>query len=203
MRFGNMMLALGLLMAPTLASAQQDPSARIDAALANAARAEIPVSLIQSKVQEGMAKGVPEARIAAAVEARLDALVRARNALDRAGAAAVAAGDLAIAADAIQAGVGLSAVVDVMTGTPPERRAVATAVLTELVGMGVASDVALARIQSAINAGGEALVNLPAEASANARGGARGGNRGNAGPPAGVDASVRGGVNVNPGRPNN
>lgn len=202
MRYRNLVLAAGLALLPMTADAQQGPETRIDAALGAATRAQIPVSLLESKVQEGRAKGVPEARIASAVEARLDALLRAQNALARGRADAVAAGDLSIAADALQAGVSETAVIDVMTRTPVQRRAVATAVLTELVRLGVASDVALSRVHAAIAAGGEALVNLPAQASdrAGARGGA--GVRVSPGPPVQVDAGARGGVNIGRGRPN-
>ena len=196
-------LAFGLAMLPAAVGAQQgNPAARIDAAMSAAAGADIPVALLESKVQEGRAKGVPEARIAAAVEARLDALVRARTALGRAGARAVGAGDLSVAADALQAGVAESSMVDVMTRVAAPRRAVATAVLTELVELGVASDVALARVHAAIAQGGEALVNLPAQASDRARGNGRGRVRVDVGPPPEVDAGVRGGNRGRGNRPN-
>ena len=202
MRLRNMVIGLGLAMLPLAAGAQQgDPGTRIDAAMAAAARAEIPVTLLESKVNEGRAKGIAEARIASAVEARLQALVRARTALERGRAQAVSAGELSIAADALQAGVREDAMVDVMTGAPAERRAVATAVLTELVELGLASEVALARVQAALAQGGEALVNLPGEASGRARGHGRGGVRGEVGNPVEVDAGVRGGIEIRRGRP--
>jgi hypothetical protein len=197
MRIRNLVTGLALALLPVAVGAQQgDPGARIDAAMQAAARAEIPVSLIQSKVSEGRAKGIAEARIASAVEARLEALVRAHSALARGRAQAISAGELSIAADALQAGVHESAMVDVMTGAPAARRAVATAVLTELVELGLASEVALARVQAAIAQGGEALVNLPGQASDRARGHGRGGVRGEVGNPAEVDAGVRGGIDV-------
>lgn len=197
MRYRNVMMGLALALLPVAVGAQQgDPEARIGAAMQAAARAEIPVSLIQSKVSEGRAKGVAEARIASAVEARLEALVRAQSALTRGRAQAVSAGELSIAADALQAGVHESAMVDVMTRAPAERRAVATAVLTELVELGLASEVALARVQAAIAQGGEALVNLPAEASDRGRGHGRGAAPGNIGSSPEVEAGVRGGVDV-------
>lgn len=193
--------ALGLLLAPAAVSAQQgEAAARIEAAFETATGAGIPVELLQSKVQEGRAKGVSEARIAAAVEARLTALTRAQGALTRGGARGVAAADLAVAADALQAGVAESAMVDVMTRAPQARRAVATAVLTELVELGLASEVALSRVHAAIAQGGEALVNLPGQVSENARANARGRVRVEVGPPAEVDAGVRG---RGRGRPNN
>lgn len=195
MSYRHLILALGLAIAPAGLNAQQAaPAARIDAALSTATRVGIPTSLLESKVQEGRAKGIPDVRIAAAVEARLDALVRARTALDRARAQAIGAAELSVAADALQAGVTETSMVEVMTRVSAPRRAVAAAVLTELVELGVASDVALARVHAAIAQGGEALVNLPAQASENARG------RGRVnGPPVEVDATVRGrGRNNNP-----
>lgn len=204
MRLRILMVGLGLALLPLAADAQQgDPATRIDAALQAAASARIPVSLIQSKISEGRAKGVAEARIANAVEARLGALVRAQSALARGNAQGITAADLSVAADALQAGVHESAMVDVMTGAPAERRAVATAVLTELVELGLASEVALARVQAAMAQGAEALVNLPAQASDRARvrggvgaGAGAGASGGVGNPSVGVDAGVRGGVDI-------
>ena len=182
-----------LLGAPLGLSGQQgDASARIESAFGAAAQAGIPVSLLESKVQEGRAKGVAEARIAAAVEARLGALVRAQTALTRAGARGLVAADLAVAADALQAGVAEASMVDVMTRVPAPRRAVATAVLTELVELGLASEVALSRVHAAVAQGGEALVNLPGQVSERARANARGRVNLELGPPAEVDAVIRG-----------
>ena len=193
MRYRVLMFALGLAMAPAAVSAQQTTSAaRIDAALETAVSAGIPVSLLESKVQEGRAKGVAEARIASAVEARLDALVRAQAALGRAQARGIGAAELSVAADALQAGVNERSMVRVMTEVPAPRRAVAAAVLTELVELGVASDVALQHVQDAVRRGGEALVNLPGEASERGLINGRGHGRVDAGPPVEVDASVRG-----------
>lgn len=195
MRTRHLVIAAALALLPGLAAGQQgDASARIDAAMHAAAAADVPVSLLESKVQEGRAKHVPEARIASAIETRLDALVRARHALGEARAEGVTAGELSLAADAVQAGVSETAVAAVMAGAPRERRAVATAVLTELVQAGVASDVALARVDAALAKGGQALLNLPAEAGAKSRG------RGNAGgsvtTPGGVDVGAHGGADV-------
>lgn len=193
MRYMKLFLALALAALPVTAGAQQAvPSARIDAAMSAAARGQIPVSLLESKVQEGRAKGIPEARIAAAVEARLNALVRAQTALARASARGIGAAELSVAADALQAGVSEASMVDVMTRVAPERRAVAAAVLTQLVQLGVASDVASARVHEAIARGGEALVNLPAQASERARVRVEGRGRVDAGPPIEVEAGVRG-----------
>lgn len=192
MRYRTWLTTLALALLPAALGAQQTPSARIETALAAAAAADIPVALLESKVLEGRAKGVAEGRIAAAVESRLDALVRAQTALTRAGTRGVVAADLAVAADALQAGVAETSMVDVMTRVAPQRRAVATAVLTELVELGLASDVALARVHAAVAQGGEALVNLPAQASERARGHGRGGVRLDVGPSVEVDDGIRG-----------
>ncbi|HEX6589411.1 MAG TPA: hypothetical protein VF039_10330 [Longimicrobiales bacterium] len=198
------LLALGFCLLPAALGAQQgDPATRIEATLGAAAEAGIPVALLESKVREGRAKGIPEARIAAAVEARFSALARARTALARAGAEGVVAADLAVAADALQAGVDEASMVDVMTRVPRERRAVATAVLTELVELGLASDVALERVKTAVRQGGEALVNLPSQVSERARANARGRVNVDVGPPAEVEAGARGRIDRPRGRPNN
>ena len=145
------------------------PQARIDAAMTAAARAEIPTSLLESKVREGQAKQVPMARIAAAVEARLEALLRARNALNRADAGVVAEGELLVAAEALRAGVSEAALIRITRDAPGERRAVATAVLTDLVRLGYDDGDAFARVNAALSGGPESLVNLRAEAAASLR----------------------------------
>ena len=176
MRRTTIITALAALALPVAAAAQQqgastDAGARIEASMQAAARAEIPTALLESKVKEGRAKGISEARIASALEARLDALVRARNALAGAGVEGIAEGDLAVAADAIQVGVQESALVEVATSAPPERRAVATAVLASLVQLGATSDQALTRVEGALGAGARALTDLHAEVAAQLRAG--------------------------------
>jgi hypothetical protein len=61
-----------LAMLPTALQAQ-NAEERIAAAMQYAQNAGIPVSLLDSKVQEGKAKGIPMDRIAAAVERRAEA----------------------------------------------------------------------------------------------------------------------------------
>lgn len=138
------------------------PQARIDAALSAAAKANVPVELVKSKIAEGEAKRVPPERIAAAVEARVTSLVRASETMKRAGVAIESAGELAVTADALDAGVGESAVVRVTREAPAERRTVAIAVLADLVRLGNASDRALARVSAAVTSSA-ALANLRAE----------------------------------------
>ena len=145
------------------------PEARIEAAMNAAAEARIPTSLLESKVREGEAKQVPMARVAAAVEARLEALMRARDALNRAEASVVSEGELLVAAEALRAGVSEQALIRVTREAPGERRAVATAVLTDLVRLGYENGDAFARVNAALSGGPEALVNLRAEAAASLR----------------------------------
>lgn len=138
------------------------PQARIDAAMQAAARADIPASLLKSKVEEGQAKQVPAQRIAAAVEARLDALLKASKAMKQAQIESTTEGELAVAADAMQAGVSQSSLIKVYRAAPNERRAVAVAVLTDLVRLGKANEHALARVSAAVRSNA-ALANLQAE----------------------------------------
>lgn len=147
--------------------------ARIRTTLEAAASAGIPQELLESKMKEGRAKGVAEDRIAAALETRLDALVRARDAMREAELETVTTGELSVAADAVQAGVSASVLADVVRSAPEERRLVATAVLASLVEVGVASEQARDRVRAALVAGPAALADLHAEVAAMLR--ARGG----------------------------
>jgi hypothetical protein len=140
----------------------QTPKARIDAAMHAAARAQIPAALLQSKVAEGEAKNVPQERIAAAVEARLQALVRASEAMKKAEVESASQSELAVSADALEAGVSESALIKVSRTAPAERRAVAVATLSGLVQLGHASERALERVSAAVRSNA-ALANLQAE----------------------------------------
>lgn len=161
MRTRTLCLVTLLAVAPMAAEAQDSTStARVEATLGAAAEAGIPVSLLERKIAEGRAKGVPMARIASAVEARLAALTSARDALVEAGMTSTTEGELSVAADAIQAGVSGAALAAVSTAAPPERRAVAIAVLSELVAQGRTSSEALVQVRDALAAGPEALANL-------------------------------------------
>ena len=160
-------LAAALVVAPAALFAQDSTAAggntadaRLATALDAAVEAGIPVSLLERKVAEGKAKGVPMARIAAAVEQRLDALTAARDALTKAGLESTTEGELSVAADAVQAGVSQTALLAISRRAPDESRAVAIAVLAELVAQGQASDQAVARVEAAIARGPEALANF-------------------------------------------
>jgi hypothetical protein len=218
----RLFVALWLALAAFPAAAHaQDPQQRIDAARRRAESAGIPVALLNSKVAEGRAKGVPLDRIAVAVERRLDALGRARDAM--AGVprgAPVSSDDLSVGADAIEAGVEPGVLRRLAVAAPAETRAQAIAVLTDLVSRGMSSENALARVTSALARGPEALRRLPGEAASErsrgngpppgrgnpgqGQGGARG--RGQGGPPAAVPGPTnrpdRGkGRGNNPNRP--
>jgi hypothetical protein len=176
MRTRDFCLMTLLAVAPMAAEAQDSTStARVEATLGAAAEAGIPVSLLERKIAEGRAKGVPMARIASAVEARLEALTSARDALVEAGLTSTTEGELSVAADAMQAGVSSAALATVSSSAPPERRAVAIAVLSELVAHGRSSSDALLQVRDALAAGPEALANLRAGSGVNAGVGGSGG----------------------------
>ncbi|HEX2094762.1 MAG TPA: hypothetical protein VHG28_20325 [Longimicrobiaceae bacterium] len=149
-----------LLLAPVTLGAQGtgDAAQRIEAAKRRAEAVGVPVGLLESKVAEGRAKGVPLDRIAVAVENRLALLVRAREAMG----AGVTAADLSVGADALMAGVSGESLAALTRTAPADRRAVAIAVLTQLVQQGEASERALERVRLAL-ADPEALRSLPGE----------------------------------------
>jgi hypothetical protein len=173
-------VVMALLLAPSALSAQSGeananaqaqavtPQARIDAAMTAAARANVPASLIESKIAEGEAKGVARARIAAAVEARVAALVRASEAMKRADIEVRSAGELSVTADALEAGVSENAVIRISRDAPQERRAVAIAVLADLVRLGHPTDHAFTRVSAAVSSSA-ALANLHAEVASQLR----------------------------------
>lgn len=199
MRSKTLCLAAALVLAPaalfaqdSTASAGAGADARVEAALESAVQAGIPVSLLERKIAEGRAKGVPKERIAAAVEKRLEALVQARDAMTKAGLESTTEGELSVAGDAVQAGVSQSALATISRRAPETSRAVAIAVLTDLVAMGQASERALARVETALARGPEALANLGAEGGIGAGAGAAG---------AGVQIGAGGGTQVELGTP--
>jgi hypothetical protein len=172
----NMIMAIAFaVLTPLAASAQTQPQsesqsqARIEAAMQAAAKARIPTSLLESKVKEGEAKRVPAQRIAAAVEARLEALQDAQDAMEDAKIENANEAELSVAADAVQAGVKANSLVKVYRTSPPERRVVAVAVLTDLVRLGRSSEQALARVSAAVRSNA-ALANLNAEVSSQLHG---------------------------------
>jgi hypothetical protein len=135
-----------------------------------AARASVPLSLLQSKIDEGRAKGVSMERIATALEARLEGLLRAQAVLAEGKVDAPSVGDIAVTADALEAGVSEVALLQIQSTSPGDRRVVATAVLTALVQLGHVPEHALARVQTALSRGPESLANLRSETARQMRG---------------------------------
>lgn len=171
----------------------QTTDARIEAVLSTATEAGIPVSLLESKIAEGNAKGVAADRIASAVEARLGGLLQASEALDQAGLEAASAAELAVAADALGVGVDASTVAEMALSAPETRRAVAIAVLADLVQLGMGAEPAMDKVNAALSEGSQALANLHAETAASLR-------ASGAGPGAGADIGI--GIGVGLGVPN-
>jgi len=168
-------LAALLLLTPlSWAAAQGTPEQRIAAARQRASAAGIPVSLLDGKVAEGRAKGIPVDRIATAVERRLTSLQHARDAM---GAGprppALTAADLNVGADALDAGVDPAALGRLAREAGADRRTVAIAVLTQLVQEGLASEQALARVTAALARDPDELRRLPGEAKGGGQGQAR------------------------------
>lgn len=165
-------------------------------AFARAEAAGIPVSLLESKIAEGRAKGVSTAVIEAAIDRRADALIRASSAFEQAGVRSASTADLSVAADALEGGVSLSVLQSISGTAPQERRAVAIAALTQLVAAGALATDALVRVETALERGPDALANLAAEVGVNSEVGAGAGIGG-----ADVDlgGAAKGGVGV--GRP--
>jgi hypothetical protein len=198
------------------AAMAQTTQERIDAATSHAREAGIPVTLLESKVAEGKAKGIPMDRIAAAVERREVALEKASQALR--GRSDVGAADLSVGADAIESGVSAAVLKAIADSAPRDRRVVAIAALTELVREGHVPEAALEQVKDALKRGPDALANLPAQAAAgqshsggqpNTPGSNAGQGRGGAqGPPASVPApgtstepTKPGGKPADPGKP--
>jgi hypothetical protein len=196
MKFGVGVAAMILTLAGAdRALAQvQPPQDRINTALARARQVGIPVTLLESKVAEGKAKGVSMDRIAAAVERREAALEKASQALR---GEQDEAASLSVGADAVESGVSEAVLKAVADNAPRDRRNVAIAALTELVKQGHVPEEALERVREALKRGPDALANLPAQA-ASGRGnagtagqsgrGANGSSGAQSGPPAGVPA---------------
>ena len=187
------------------AAMAQTSQERIDAATAHAREAGIPVTLLESKVAEGKAKGIPMDRIAAAVERREASLEKASQALR--GRPDVGAADLSVGADAIETGVSAAVLKAIAESAPRDRRVVAIAALTELVREGRVPEAALDQVKDALKHGPDALANLPAQAAGgqgrsggqqSTPGSDTGRGRGAQGPPSSVPAP---GTSAEPTKP--
>jgi hypothetical protein len=162
----GMAVMIGLTLLPTVAVAQT-PEEQVAAALTRAESAGIPVSLLQSKIDEGKAKGIPMDRIAAAIDARLKGLEQARAAMTKS-SSDVNAAELSVGADAIGAGVSAAVLAEIAASTGHDKRAVAIAALTQLVQQGIVSEAALTRVQDALARGPQALANLASQSGGHA-----------------------------------
>lgn len=186
----SVLLLLAATLLPVTAAAQSADQ-QVQDALEQAEEMGIPTSLLQSKIDEGRAKGVPMDRIAAAVQRRLDGLSQARSALE--GIPDVSTGDLDVSADALQSGVSAEVLAALAESAPADRRAAAIAALGYLVDANIAPQEALNRVQDALDRGPQALQNLPAQAVGPGAGGPPegvpgGGPPADVGPPDGVPA---------------
>ena len=151
--------ALVLVCALPLTAQEAGTDATADA-FERAQAAGIPLTLLESKMAEGRAKGVPMDVIEQAVQRRTDALIAAAATFEQAGAEDVGAADLSVAADAMENGVSATVLQTIAETAPTERRAVAIAALTYLVAEGTVPEDALARVQDALARGPGALSNL-------------------------------------------
>jgi hypothetical protein len=189
--------ALALVAVPL--AAQDSPEARIQAAMDRVQAAGMPVEVLESKVAEGLAKNVAMARIALAVENRARAMERAQAALVRSQQGVPTAADLAVGADAIEAGVSEAVLQRVSTAAGAQHRTVAIAALAYLVAEGQLPEVALARVEEALARGGQGLGDLHRMAG---RGQNQGRGHGVGGAPQGVPPPGRsGGVGKPEGPP--
>lgn len=200
-----LVLALGI---PGALDAQS-PEARIEAARDRVAQVGIEPGLLDLRVAEGRAKGVPLGVIADVIERRADALVTAGEAL-RPITPTLRQADLAAGADAVEAGIPAGAIQQVAREARAEDRSVAISVLTYLSSeASLPLEVAIRNVSDAIRRGPDALRELPAQASpaAGVRGNSEGGRppaagsagpgeRPTTGPPSGVPGPVE-----RPGRP--
>lgn len=193
-----MSVALTVLTVAPALLAGQAAQQRIDVALSRALESGIPVALLESKVAEGRAKGIPLDRIAQAVEQRLSTLTRVQSSFGQ--RMQLNPQELGVAGDALQAGVDEAVLSTISERAPRDRRAVAIATLAHLVQLGMASETALERVTEAMERGSEALLNLPAQAQGQGRalgraegvpGRGQAGEGGRGGPPASVPAGGR------------
>jgi len=193
-------LTLALSGANAVNAQVQPPQDRINTALSRARQVGIPVALLESKMAEGKAKGIPLERIAAAIERREGALERASQALR--GNPSDAA-SLSVGADAIESGVNETVLKALADDAPRDRRTVAIATLTQLVQQGDLPAAALAKVRNALKRGPDALTNLPSEGNngnGRGRGSSNGQGRGNSGGGGGAESGPPAAV-PSPGKP--
>lgn len=158
------------LLIPTLALAaalpgglqaqdEGDAASRIDAALARAEAAGVPMESMEARQAEGKAKGVPLDRLAEAMEHRAEALIAARDAMPESDESTVAAG-----ADAVEMGIGKDVLGYIESTVPGERRFVAVFALSRLAALGHEPADALQKVEEALARGPEALAEVAEQA---------------------------------------
>ena len=124
---------------------------RIDAAFARAEGAGLTTAGLEARVRRGSARGVEAARVASAVEQRVDAMLAARDALRVSGESA---SDVAVelGADAIESGASAAHVTRVATSFDGDTRYRALATLADLAAANrIGSDV-VASVRSELSA---------------------------------------------------
>lgn len=160
----------------------QSPESRIEAAMDRIRAVGITGELLEVRLAEGRAKGVPVSRIADAIERRASALIAASQAL-REISPRTELSELSAGADAVEAGIPAAVIRQVARAARSEDRPVAISVLTYLHReRNLPLDVAIRNVSAAIERGSDALRELPATAARNP-----GDGLGNAG--RGADAS--------------
>jgi hypothetical protein len=217
MRNKTLIFGLAMVVMPAMVSAQTDAGAqgegsaeakgradaqsRIETSIEHAMTVGIPVSLLESKIAEGKAKGVSMTRIAAAVEHRLEVLTRAQAALSAHGEA-VATAELAAAANAMEAGANKDNVREVRESAAPEQRPAALTLLAELIADGRLPAQAVAGVQTAIDAQSATLLRLQGQggAGSSANAAAKGDAAAQAGKAIGAAAKAAGTLKIGGGK---
>jgi hypothetical protein len=138
-------------------------AAEVRAVVDRAATNGLPTEFLVDKVREGLAKGVPPARIALVVRGLADNLGCARAETQAAGVAAPSAALLKAIVEAHAAGVGASETATVLRGGGRDREH-AVQVLTDLVQRGYPVSVAARTVSTIAGHGKNALDHLVGEA---------------------------------------
>jgi len=152
------------------ADADTEARLRVDRAMQRARAEGLGTTALEARVREGRAKGIAAARIAAAVEKRLDAMLDVRSTLRARGDAATESA-IGLGAIAVESGASASQVADVTAAFSGQARARALTVLGELAAQGrLGSTVALDAVRAALDPGADAEAGaaLPAAVGAGA-----------------------------------
>jgi hypothetical protein len=101
--------------------------------------------------------------VVTALVAGLNRLFRAEAVLTDEAVPAPSARDIAVAADALEAGVSEAALLEIRSTSPGAHRGVATEMLVRLVQLGHVAEDALGRVRAALRRGPEGLASLRSE----------------------------------------